>query len=115
MFKAICAYRIADDGAFAFLDPQDTPEDHQQFAELRVGFTVSDLYPPEPDIGMGWDWAGDIDSIKLRVEGGAFTRFRTLRDADYAAARAFLLRVHGRELWEAGDVYAEALFYGEAA
>lgn len=117
MFEVECAYRLAA-GALTFLHDSDVPDGHDDFCVLRVAFIVTDIYPPERDTGADWDWRGDVGVIELRATGGysdQFNRWRTLRGTDYDTAQTFLLKVHGRELWQAGDAIAEAMFYREAA
>ena len=116
MFEVECAYRQAD-GALNFLHDSDATDD-DALAVLRVTFAVRRIFPPEPDTGAGMDWDGDVSTIEMRQVGDyspRFSRWIVLRDAQHAAALEFLLRVHGRALWESGDEAAEALFYGEAA
>lgn len=115
MYEAECAYRIADDGALAFHHDSDVPPEHDDWCVLRVAFAVTAFYPPELAVGADWDWNGDIAAIEMRVIGANFRRFRRLNGDAEAAARAFLLRVHGRALWQAADDWVEDRFYGEAA
>ena len=112
MYEAECAYHRPD-GALQFLTDSQTPNDHADFAVLKVSFDVRDIFPPESDNGSGLTWEGGIAAISMRIVDQAFER--TLRGDEYIAARDFLLLAHGTELWESGDDYAEALFYGEAA
>lgn len=115
MFEVECAFRRTETGPLEFLPDTEAPEGHDDWCVLRVAFVVHQIYPREPDTGADWDWSGDIASIEARRVDADFARFRRLRDAELEAARAFLLRVHGRELWQAGDEHVAALFLGEAA
>lgn len=112
MFEVECAYRREDSGT-VFIHEDNVNEETDALCDLRVGFVIADIYPAEPDIGAGWDWDGDIASIEIRTM--TWRKWRILRGAEEEAARAFLLREYGTELWQAGDDYAEAVHYGEVA
>jgi len=113
MYEVEVAYRQLSGEAIEFIPEAEVGADHQDFCVLRVRFHVAEIYPPEPDVGAGLDWVGDIDSITMRVT--EFPRAKRLRDEAFVAAKTFLLAHHEKALWEAADDYAESLFYGEAA
>ena len=113
MYEVEVAYRQLPGGAIEYIPEAEVGEEHQDFCVLRVRFDITEIYPPEPDVGAGLDWVGDIDSITMRVT--EFPRAKRLRDEAFVAAKTFLLAHHEKALWEAADDYAESLFYGEAA
>jgi hypothetical protein len=113
MYEAEVAYRPLPGGAVEFIPDSETGEDHQDFCVLRVRFHVAEIYPPEPDVGTGMDWDGDIASITMRI--AEFPRSQRLRDEAFVAAKTFLLAHHEQALWQAGYDYAEELHFGEVA
>jgi hypothetical protein len=113
MYEAEVAYRPLPGGVVEFIPDSETAEDHQDFCVLRVRFHVAEIYPPEPDVGTGMDWDGDIETIHMRI--AEFPRSQRLRDESFVAAKAFLLAHHEQALWQAGYDYAEALYYREVA
>lgn len=115
-FQVECPYRLGDDG-IVFLGDTEVGDDHDDYCTLRVSFDVTDFYPAEPGVGAGSDWNGDIDAIEMREHGAGsrFRRFKTLAGDEFAAAKAFLLRVHGTDLWNAGGEFAESGYYEQAA
>jgi hypothetical protein len=112
MYEVECAYR-RENGGFVFVHETQINEAIDDLCDLRVRFAITAIYPAEPDIGAGMDWNGDIASIEIRTMG--WRKWRILRDSEFDAAKAFLLKEYGRELWQAGDNYAEAVHYGEVA
>jgi len=113
MYECECAYRRDDRGGIQFIADHEANDDCDASCELRVRFAIREIYPPEKDSGSGLDWDGDIATIHMRTN--AFPRFARLRDEDFVAAKAFLLREHEDALWQAGYDYAEAVYLGEAA
>jgi hypothetical protein len=113
MYEVEVAYRPLSGGAVEFIPEAETAEDHQDFCVLKVRFHVAAIYPPEPDVGAGLDWDGDIDTIHMRI--AEFPRSKRLRDEAFVTAKTFLLREHGKALWQAGDDFAESLHFGEVA
>lgn len=112
MYEVEVAYRLNGE-AVQFIPDSEVGEDHQDFCVLRVRFHVAEIYPPEPEVGAGLDWVGDIDTITLRV--AEFPRAKRLRDEAFVEAKTFLLAHHEKALWKAADEHAESLYYGEAA
>ena len=113
MFSATsfeAAYSRTSAGHLIFTSPDEAPLDHEDWCELFVRFSQTALYPPEPDIGAGLTWDGDIDEIRMSV----FGRMCLLESNDFEAAKAFLLKHYGTELWLLGDDAAE-LEFSEAA
>jgi hypothetical protein len=113
MYEVEVAYRPLPGGAVEFIPESQTGDEHQNFCVLRVRFAITDIYPPEPDVGAGMDWVGHIDTIHMRVDG--FPRPNRLRDEAFVAAKAFLLAQHETAVWEACGEYAESLYLGEVA
>jgi hypothetical protein len=113
MYEVEVAYRPLAGGAVEFIPEAETGEDHQDFCVLKVRFHVAAILPPEPDVGAGMDWEGDIDTIHMRIAETPWSK--RLRDEAFVAAKTFLLAQHGKALWQAGYDYAEALYFGEVA
>ncbi len=114
MYEVECAFR-RENGSLAFIHDSDYREATDDLCDLRVGFEITDIYPAEPDTGAAMDWNGDISTIEMRVFTTGRRRWCLLRGAEFEAAKAFLLRHYGAQLWAAGGDYAEAVHYGEAA
>lgn len=113
MYEVAVYFRRTDRGGIEFIPDAEANEDCDATCELRVRFKIHDIYPAEADTGAGMDWDGDIDTISMRTD--EFPRWSRLRDEDFVAAKAFLLREHGDALWDAGYDYAKAVHYGEVA
>ncbi len=114
MYEVECAFR-RENGSLTFLRDSDYHEATDELCDLRVGFAITAIYPAEPDTGAAMDWNGDIATIEMRSYSGNWKRWRLLRGEEFEAAKAFLLREYGAQLWAAGGEYAEAVHYGEAA
>lgn len=110
MFSIETAYQRGPDGHLTFLLAEEVEDDHEDWCELEVTFAPTVFYAPEPDVGAGMDWDGDIDEIRMRTFGAP----RALQDVSRDNARAFLLRHYGDELYQSGADTAELMFY-EAA
>jgi hypothetical protein len=111
MFEIQCAFTEAG-GAARYLAPGETPGGHEAFCSLRVYFSVTEIFPPEPLTGAELDWLGDIEAIETRTcgAGDRFRRYRRLQGEELEAARRFLLQHHGKALWDAGGTYAEQVY-----
>ncbi len=114
MYEVECAFR-RESGALLFIHNDHFNEATDDLCDLRVSFDVTAIYPAEPDTGAGMDWNGDISTIEMRSYSGNWKRWQLLRHDEFEAAKAFLLREYGAQLWAAGGDYAEAVHYGEAA
>lgn len=114
MFAIDAAYR-REGGKLVFIHEDRSNEATDDLCDLRVRFEITAIYPAEADTGAGMDWNGDIASIEMRAYSGHFKNWRVLHGDQLEAAKAFLLLEYGRQLWEAGGDYAQALHYGEAA
>ena len=113
MYKVEAYFRRDGRGGVQFLADHETDENRDRMCELRVRFEVLAIYPAEKDNGSEMDWDGDIATIHMRADD--FPRAARLRDEDFVAAKAFLLREHGDALWQAGYEFAESLHFGEVA
>lgn len=124
-FTCECAFERTQ-ARIVFLPSDAVAEDHPLRCELRVTFTIADIYGPERDVGAGVTWDGDIDTIEWLTCGDdpatdTTTRlhkhthdWRYLEAETYQAAKSFLLRHYGDALWQRADEQAEEMFY-EAA
>lgn len=110
MFSIETPYDHGPNGHLIFRLVEEVPDDHERWCELDVTFAPTALYAPEPDIGAGLTWDGDIDEIRMRTFGAPV---RLQGDA-FENAKTFLLRHYGDELYQSGDDTAELMFY-EAA
>lgn len=113
MYEVECAYR-RDGGALKFIRECRMDETTDDFCKLRVTFRVDEIYPADPDTGVGMDWNGGIDSIEIRNFVG-WTRWRVLRGDELETARRFLEEEYAEEMLQAEGDYAEAVHYGEVA
>jgi hypothetical protein len=113
MYECECAFRSGENGARVFVLGEEMDEATDTVCDLRVRFAITAIYPPEPDVGAGMDWNGDIAAIQIRTQ--CWRRWRKLNGDEFDAARDFLLRHFGGELWQAGDDHAEAVYFGEVA
>nr|QBM02687.1 hypothetical protein [uncultured archaeon] len=110
MFSVETAYYRGPDGHLTFFLAEEVGDGHECWCELEVIFAPTAFYAPEPDVGAGMDWDGDIAEIRMRTFGAP----RALQDVSRDNARAFLLRHYGDELYQSDNNTAELMFY-EAA
>lgn len=110
MFTVECARIAQPEGPVSFVLADEAGDNHDDWCELEVLFTVDAVYGPETDTGSGITGDFHIAEIAVRKFGPS----QPLSGDEFDAAFDFLRKYYREDLAEAGLQAADLIFYNEA-